>query len=239
MELVIFRKDFVPVLKPMEMHLVPSKLRLNNIHFKHHKKNRNLLNCISCPCSEDENDFDKELDISNSSDMSDISDLSNNINNNNNINNINENGLKEIRKKFIKIKSGSIHKVMTKKNLKNKKLSKQFDCFDNQDVEEEEEDECEKNKYEDEEEEESNSFDLYEEKNNFINYSIQPSDNKGLKYKQAKSSKNIKNYDDITDEDINDGNNDNKKNINYHKKRSRIYSFTILDTLRNRLKIDK
>ena len=29
MELVIFRKEFVPVLKPMEMHLVPSKLRLN------------------------------------------------------------------------------------------------------------------------------------------------------------------------------------------------------------------
>ena len=150
MELVIFRKEFVPVLKPMEMHLVPSKLRLNNIHFKLHNKNRNLFNCISCPCSEDENDLDKELDISNSSNMSDISDLSNNINNNNNID---ENGLKEIRKKFIKIKSGSIHKVMTKKNLKNKKLSKQFDCFDNQDVEEEEEDECEKNKYEDEEEE--------------------------------------------------------------------------------------
>ena len=34
----IFRKEFVPVLKPIEIHLVPSKLRLNEVGFKHHKK---------------------------------------------------------------------------------------------------------------------------------------------------------------------------------------------------------
>jgi hypothetical protein len=235
MERVIFRKEFVPVLKPIEMHLVPSKLKLNNIHFRHQKRNGNALNCISCPCSEDENEIDKELDLSNSSsDMSDISDLSNNINNNNNINNVNENGLKEIRKKFIKIKSGSIHKVMTKNNLKNRKLSRQFDCFDNSDVEEEE---FETDKIKDEED--SNSFDLYEDDINFINYSIKPDDFKGFKYKQAKSSKIFKNYDDIADDDINDKNISNKDCDIYNKKRSRIFSFTILDTLKNRRKLEK
>ena len=43
MELAIFRKEFVLVLKPMEMNLVPSKLRLNNTHFRHNKKNRNFF----------------------------------------------------------------------------------------------------------------------------------------------------------------------------------------------------
>ena len=49
-----------------------------------------------------------------------MSDLSNSSNDNKNIfNNTNENYLKEIRKKFTKIKSGSIHKVMSKKNFLN------------------------------------------------------------------------------------------------------------------------
>jgi len=54
-------KDFVPKLKPMEIHLVPSKLRLNKKGIKDYKRNRNnkiLLNSkkyfISCPNSEDE-----------------------------------------------------------------------------------------------------------------------------------------------------------------------------------------
>lgn len=54
-------KDFVPKLKPIEIHLVPSKLRLNKKGIKDYKRNRNnkiLLNSkkyfISCPNSEDE-----------------------------------------------------------------------------------------------------------------------------------------------------------------------------------------
>ena len=54
-------KDFVPKLKPIEIHLVPSKLRLNKKGIKDYKRNKNnkiLLNSkkyfISCPNSEDE-----------------------------------------------------------------------------------------------------------------------------------------------------------------------------------------
>lgn len=54
-------KDFVPKLKPIEIHLIPSKLRLNKKGIKDYKRNKNnkiLLNSkkyfISCPNSEDE-----------------------------------------------------------------------------------------------------------------------------------------------------------------------------------------
>jgi hypothetical protein len=54
-------KDFVPKLKPIEIHLVPYKLRLNKKGIKDYKRNKNnkiLLNSkkyfISCPNSEDE-----------------------------------------------------------------------------------------------------------------------------------------------------------------------------------------
>ena len=95
MEPQIFRKEFVPILKPIEIHLVPSKLILN----KFIKKNRNYNNDLlsnSCPCSEGESELDYKLD-SNSSYVSDSSNLSNDENSN-----INQTGLKEIRKKFKK-----------------------------------------------------------------------------------------------------------------------------------------
>jgi len=231
MEPVLFRKEFVPVLKPIEIHLVPSKFRLNKLEYKHNRKNKKekkFLKSISCPCSENGSDIDNESDLSNSSDISDISDLSNNIKNDNN-----NNGLKDIRKKFSKLKNGTIHKVMTKKNLKNKKLSKQFDGFDNPDVEEDNESENYKG------DEDSFSFDLYEENNNFVNYSMKPYDNIDLELKQAKSSKiinnTLKNYEHISYQKSNEDNKDNK----YNKKRNRVYSFSILDTLKNKLKIDK
>ena len=54
-------KDFVPKLKPIEIHLIPSKLRLNKKGIKDYKRNKNnkiLLNSkkyfISCTNSEDE-----------------------------------------------------------------------------------------------------------------------------------------------------------------------------------------
>lgn len=63
------------------------------------------------------------------SNSSEISDLSNEYLNNN------ENGLKGIRKNFIKLKGGSIHKVMTRKTIKAKMINK-LNYFQNSDVEE-------------------------------------------------------------------------------------------------------
>lgn len=57
-------KDFVPQLKPIEIHLVPSKLRLNKKGFRDLKRNKDnkilLLSnnyFISCPNSEEESDI--------------------------------------------------------------------------------------------------------------------------------------------------------------------------------------
>lgn len=222
METQIIPKEFVPILKPIEIHLVPSKLRLDEIKFKYNKRNNNnkkeLLSCFSCPCSEDESELNYKLNLSNSFDISDSSDLSDN-------DNTNENRLKDIRKKFSQLKSGSIHKVMTKKYLKNKKLSKHY-----LEINEKEEERI----YEDSN---KNSFssEIYEDDNIFINYSKRPFDNnnKTLKLKQTKSSNivnnSIKNYENIN---INEEKNDNNNSI---KKRDRIYSFSILDTLKNKI----
>ena len=238
----IFRKEFVPVLKPIEIHLIPSKLRLNNLDLKH-KRNKNNILSWSCPCSEDDIENDYKLDVSNSSfDNSDSSDLSNNVNNNNNNND--KKGLKDIRKKFTQLKSDSIHKVMTKKNLKNKKLSKQFNYFE--DVLSEEESEKNSVIYKDSDED-NFSLDLYEDNNNFNNYSMKPyydnDNNKKSKVKQTKSSNivnnSIKNYESIINNDkFQIDGDDNNNNSNNNKKRNRIYSFSILDTLKNKLKID-
>ena len=64
MEQHLVIKDFVPQLKPIEIHLVPSKLRLNQKGFrdlKCNKDNKLLLMSkkyfISCPNSEEESDF--------------------------------------------------------------------------------------------------------------------------------------------------------------------------------------
>lgn len=224
----IFRKEFVPVLKPIEIHLVPSKLRLNEVGFKHRKKKnfkKDLLSCFSCPCSEEENsDRDNDFDLSNSSDISELSDLSQNINKI-----INENGIKGIRRQFIKLKSDSIHKVMTKNTLKNKK-AKQFDCFDK--INDNYEDNI-NNIYKENEYEDSFSSDLYEDNNNFTNYSIQPQ----IKIKQNKSSNQIINSNRNNDNIFNNDNYQNNSN-GINKKRDRIYSFSILDTFKNKLRID-
>ena len=64
-------KDFVPQLKPIEVHLVPSKLRLNKKGFKDlkcNKDNKILLMSnnyfISCPNSEEEEEEESEIDFS-------------------------------------------------------------------------------------------------------------------------------------------------------------------------------
>lgn len=217
MEPQIFRKEFVPVLKPIVIHWVPTKLILNKKEFKHFRKNTNKGSPISCPCSGDENEINEELSFSNDSD---ISDLSNEYLNND------ENGLKEIRKKFIKLKSGSIQKVKTRKTIKAKKSNK-FDYFQNSDVEEE--------KVDKEDKELSSDSDLYDD-NIFTNYQMKPYDKVELGLKSTKSTKlcigNIKGYE-------NEINEDNNKNNTALKKRNRIYSMSILDTLKNKLKLEK
>ncbi len=59
MEEHLIIKDFIPKLKPIEIHLVPSKLCLNKKGFKDLKNNKLNLNnsFISCPNSEEESDI--------------------------------------------------------------------------------------------------------------------------------------------------------------------------------------
>jgi hypothetical protein len=227
MERVIFRKEFVPVLKPIEMHLVPSKLKLNNIHFRHQKRNGNVLNCISCPCSEDEKPIEDKLNCSDISDVSDISELSNKNANDT------ENGLKELRKNFIRLKSGLIQKVKTRKTIKHK-ISKKFD-FENSNIEE--------NKSENDDLNEdkgsiSSDSDLYDDNNIFINYSIKPYNNKEIELKPNKSNKVVTHFNFINHNKFKDGDGGDNNKMNL-KKRNRINSMSILDTLKNRLKFDK
>ena len=221
MEPHIFRKEFVPVLKPIEIHLIPTKLILNEEDFKHSKKNKNKEASISCPYSEDEKLINDELNFSDISDISDFSELSNK--------NDSENGLKELRKNFIRLKSGQIQKVKTIKTIKHK-ISKKFD-FEGSDIE--------GNKSENDDENEdkgsiSSDSDLYDDNNIFINYSIKPYNNKELGLKPTKSNKVVTHFNYINDD--NDNNNNNNMNV---KKRNRINSMSILDTLKNRLKFDK
>ena len=83
----------------------------------------------------------------------------------------------------------------------------------------------------------------FEDKDIFINNSIKPNENENLRLKPTKSSNlvtnSIKNYDNIINNDDNENeNNDNFEDLCY-KKRNRIYSFSFLDTFKNRFKIDK
>ncbi len=209
MEPQIFRKEFVPVLKPIVIHWVPTKLVLNKNECKHFGKNKNKGSPISCPCSEDENEINEELSFSNSSEISDLS--------NEYLNNVE--GLKGIRKKFTKLKSGSIHKVMTRETIKAKKSNK-FDYFQNSG---------------EEEKIISSNSDLYDD-NIFTNYEMKPFDKVDLEIKPNKSSNicigKIKSYENEINEDIN-------KNNPSLQKRNRINSMSILDTLKNRLKFEK
>lgn len=229
MEPHIFRKEFVPVLKPIEIHLVPTKLILNKEDFKHSRKNKNKEEPISCPCSEDEKLIDEELNFSDISDISDISELS--IKNTNDT----ENGLKELRKNFIKLRNGLIHKVKTRTTIKTikHKISKKFD-FENSDIEE---NKSENGDLNEDKGNISSDSDLYNDNNIFINYSIKPYNNKELRLKPIKSNKVVTHFNFINDDkfNISDGD-DNNLSL---KKRNRINSMSILDTLKNRLKIDK
>jgi len=94
-------KDFVPQLRPIEIHLVPSKLRLNKKGFKDlkcNKDNKILLISnnyfISCPNSEEESDVC--LSPAKTSPLSKTTNI------------------KNTRKILQKMKSGSLPKVMSR-----------------------------------------------------------------------------------------------------------------------------
>jgi hypothetical protein len=101
-EKLVIKKDFVPQLRPIEIHLVPSKLRLNKKGFKDlkcNKDNKILLMSnnyfISCPNSEEEEEEESEINFSP------------------NINKKNED-IKSTRKNLQKMKSGSLPKVLSR-----------------------------------------------------------------------------------------------------------------------------
>ena len=105
MEQHLVIKDFVPQLKPIEIHLVPSKLRLNKKGFKDlkcNKDNKILLMSnnyfISAPNSEEEEEEESEIDFSPQ------------------IKHKNED-IKSTRKNLQKMKSGSLPKVLSRKSL--------------------------------------------------------------------------------------------------------------------------
>ena len=104
-EKLVIKKDFVPQLKPIEIHLVPSKLRLNKKGFKDlkcNKDNKILLMSnnyfISAPNSEGEEEEESEIDFSPQ------------------IKHKNED-IKSTRKNLQKMKSGSLPKVLSRKSL--------------------------------------------------------------------------------------------------------------------------
>ena len=105
MEEHLIIKDFVPQLKPIEIHLVPSKLRLNKKGFrdlKCNKDNKILLMSknyfISCPNSEEE-ESDFYLSPARTSPIDKTADI------------------KKTRKFLQKMKSGNLPKVMSRNEI--------------------------------------------------------------------------------------------------------------------------
>ena len=150
MEEQLIIKDFVPQLKPIEIHLVPSKLRLNKKGFrdlKCNKDNKILLMSnnyfISCPNSEEESDICLSPEKN--------SPIDENAN------------IKEIRKGLQKMKSGSLPKVMSRNVIEsNCKLYKDDLKFEN---------DLEKDSFDLEEDNDNDNenFLLYDD-NDFLNY---------------------------------------------------------------------
>ena len=125
-------KDFVPKLKPIEINIIPSKLRLNKKSFKDLKFNKNnkiVLNSnkylSSCPNTEDE-DSDENFSFK------DISIF---------IEKENNDKMKDTRKILQKTKNRNIPKVKTINNIAIKKkydleleYSSESDLYDNDEI---------------------------------------------------------------------------------------------------------
>ena len=110
----LFIKDFVPQLKPIEIHLVPSKLNLNKKGFRDLKCNKNnkillMLNnyYISAPNSNDEEDSD--VYTSSKENLPNIGNMNEII--------TKKTSIKDTRKDLQRMKSGNIPKVFSKNNF--------------------------------------------------------------------------------------------------------------------------
>ena len=175
-EKLVIKKDFVPQLRPIEIHLVPSKLRLNKKGFKDlkcNKDNKILLMSnnyfISCPNSEEEEEEESEIDFSPQKKSK------------------NEN-IKDTRKNLHKIKSGSLPKVLSRNLIEPScnifKEEMKFD-YDESDKE---------NSFDSKEDEDYINNDnllLYDD-NDFIQYKIGENNNEEDK-KESKDAKEGKN----------------------------------------------
>ena len=113
-------KDFVPQIRPIEIHVVPSKLRLNKKGFKDLKCNKNnkiLLNSnkyfISCPNSDEDDDsekFESSKENQSSSNIIKIDKISKSLFNI-------DIDIKGTRKNLQKTKNKNIPKVHSKNNF--------------------------------------------------------------------------------------------------------------------------
>ncbi len=118
-ELII--KGFAPQLKPIEIHVVPSKLRLNKKNLKDIKRNKNIIFVnsnhyyISCPSSEED-----ESDIF----ISSKENININSGNNSKIFFFEDNkniSINKFRKNLQKIKRRNLPKVRSKNEIVNKR----------------------------------------------------------------------------------------------------------------------
>ena len=101
-ENIILKKEFIPRIKPKEIHLVPSKLKLNTKSPKYNKVFSETNNCfVSCPNSEDESYDDGD-------DTDSSPKISNNI----------ISSLKSTRKSLQKMKSGTLPKIQSRNLIK-------------------------------------------------------------------------------------------------------------------------
>ena len=170
-EKLVIKKDFVPHLKPIEIHLVPSKLRLNKKGFKDLKCNKDnkilLLSnnyFISCPNSEEE-ELEEESDV-------DLSPLENEKNEN----------IKDTRKNLHKMKSGTLPKVLSR-NLIECKMYKE-DMKIDYDSDKEDSNDINDN-------DDNDNLFLYDE-SDFINYKIKEKDDNDKDNNQQKKEEENK-----------------------------------------------
>ena len=168
-EKLVIKKDFVPQLRPKEIHLVPSKLCLNKKGFKDlkcNKDNKILLMSnnyfISCPNSEQEEE-EEESEIDFSSELK----------------NKNED-IKSIRKNLQKMKSGSLPKVLSRNLIEpNSKMYKEAIKIDY------ESDNDDSFDFKNDEDYLNNDNLLLYDDNDFINYKIEQDKNKGEDKKEG------------------------------------------------------
>ena len=172
-EKLLLKKDFVPQLKPIEIHLVPSKLRLNKKGFKDlkcNKDNKILLMSnnyfISCPNSEEEEEEESDIDFSPQK------------------KNKNED-IKSTRKNLHKMKSGSLPKVLSRNLLETNLKLKEEMKFDYDSDKEDSIDFKDNFNYVD-----NDKYFLYDE-NDFTNYKINEKEEDKKEGDKKEEDKNV------------------------------------------------